>query len=185
MIKLLDLLEMANIIRKGRSKILRVGDIKLKNLKLKDVTGNIVTYYAGPKNNLFGPGFYIAYFMDSDESARALKANEIDMIFFPHSSINMYGSSPITDIWKRNKRQRGKKHILGVVTAYINEEKKTLWIDKLSVRSNSRRNNIGTFLINAVKKEWSGYGFFSSKTTNDGTKFFSSFSDDEKPEIDK
>jgi hypothetical protein len=158
--------EMANISLQGKQAF--ANDNPLKNATVEDVSGNVVLFRSDT-GGFFAPGFTLVYFMDSDESAQAMKDGKIPYLMVPRGTFHS-GGNPITDIWKKKFQKPGTEHILGVVEGNSNENE--IYIDMITVRPGWQRNSIARKMIEILKKNFPKAKLETSSTTDKGAKFF-------------
>jgi hypothetical protein len=172
MIKLKTILEevlneMPLITRQGKE--LYGDDKPLKDLKIQDVSENIVTIVADKDGIFWRKGFFLAYFMDSPESVQAIKNQKIDYLIIHDRPIYNFSFSPITAVWNKNTPQQ--KHILGMLQGWIMDDKKEIYVDKASVRPGFKRNSIATKLLKTLESNHPGYIINFSGPTKNGAAF--------------
>jgi hypothetical protein len=163
-----NLIEMAVISKVGKT-------VMADNEPLKsataDVDGNIVIMRVPETNMLFHKGFTLVYFMSSDDAAKRMAAGKIPYKMIHDRPMFAWGSSPITDIWKK-KFDKDQSEILGMLQGTTDE--KEIYIDKMSVRPAYRRSSINTRMVNALKKNYPNAAVNFSGPTKDGSKFIKS-----------
>lgn len=144
------------------------GDTKLRDADIDTVMGNIVVFRMD-QGGFFAPGYTLVYFMDSDESAKAMKEGKLPYLMIPRGSFHS-GGNPITDVWKKKYQKPGTEHILGLIEGNSNEHQ--IYIDMISVRPGWKRNTIAAKMLQAIKKLYPNAKVGTSAKTNDGEKFF-------------
>lgn len=156
--------------KKGETAL--AGDKPLKDQAVEEVTGNIVVIRQGKGGGFLAEGFTLVYFMDSDESAQAMKQGQIPYLMVPRGTF-MGGGSPITDIWLKKFQKPGTHHILGVIEGHSDEE--TIFIDMVTVRPGWKRNHIAKLMMDRLKKTFPEAKLSTSTQTDDGQKLFQSY----------
>lgn len=164
-----SLLEMAVISKKGKK--VYADDNLLKNVPLESVEGNIVTFRMA-EAGLFPAGFTLAYFMDSDESAKLMTTGKLPYKFVPERPRFSFTAAPIHDVWKK-KADKGQEAILGMVQGITNDDE--IYVDKMTVRPGYRRNSITRRLIDALKKKHPNAAVNFSGPTKEGASFVKSY----------
>ena len=153
------------------------GDKPLKGKDVEEVIGNIVVFRQGTPNGIFAEGWTLVYFMDSDESAQAIKQGKIPYLTVPVGTFYS-GGSPITDIWKKKFQKPGTEHILGVIQGHSDD--KSIFIDMITVRPGWKRNHIAKLMMDRLKKTFPEAKLTTSSRTNDGEKLFKSYNGEEQ-----
>jgi hypothetical protein len=156
--------------KKGKTAL--AGDKPLKGQAVEEVTGNIVVIRQGKGGGFLPEGWTLVYFMDSDESAQAMKQGQIPYLMVPRGTF-MSGGSPITDIWLKKFQKPGTHHILGVIEGHSDEE--TIFIDMVTVRPGWKRNHIAKLMMDRLKKTFPEAKLTTSTQTGDGQKLFKSY----------
>jgi hypothetical protein len=146
------------------------GDTELKKADVDKVMGNIVVFRMD-KGGFFAPGYTLVYFMDSDESATAMKEGKLPYLMVPRGAFHS-GGNPITDVWKKKYQKPGTEHILGLIEGNSSEE--GIYVDMISVRPGWKRNSIASKMLQAIKKLYPQAKVGTSGKTDDGEKFFKS-----------
>lgn len=164
------LLEMPVISRQGKSVL--AGDVELRDVPVAAVLENIVIFYQPAENNFVPKGFMLAFFMDSAESAQAMKEGKIPYKYVHNRIRSQWDSSPITDVWKKSQDE-GQHNILGVVQGHVDEQE--IYVDKMTVRPGYKRHTINTKLIQALQDHFSGRTTNFSGPTKDGSRFIKAF----------
>lgn len=157
------------IARKGKK--VTADGVPLRGLPLATVRGNIVVFHT-EKASIMPAGFTLAYFMDSDESARAMKAGELAYKYVHDRLRFSWDSAPIRDVWKK-ENDKGQEHILGVVQGIVDDSE--IYVDKMTVRPGYKRQTINTKLIQALQATFPNRPVHFSGPTEDGSKFIKSF----------
>lgn len=148
------------------------GDKPLKKQNVEKVTGNIVVIRQGTEGGFLAVGWTLVYFMDSDESAQAMKEGKIPYLIVPRGTF-MSGGSPITDIWLKKFQKPGTEHILGIIEGHSDD--KTIYIEMISVRPGWKRNHIAKLMMDRLKKSFPEAKLTTSTQTDDGQKLFKSY----------
>lgn len=145
----------------------------LKDLKIDDVQGNIVIFYSKEGNIAWPAGKWMTYFMDTEESAQAMKRGEIAYLVFVPGTLTarFNGYAMITDVWKKNRQGKGTEHIVGIADGHYDIEQNSIFLDNISVRPGWKRNTIASKLIEVTKDNFETKVHTHSKTTDDGYKF--------------
>jgi len=164
---------MAVISKKGKR--VYADDKLLKDLPLDSVRGNIVVFRM-PHEGIFPAGFTLAFFMDSDASAKDMAAGKLPYKMVPDRPLFLANFAPITDVWKK-KMDKGQEAILGVLQGTSNEQE--IYADKLTVRPGYQRNSIGTKLIDVLKKDYPNAVVNYSGPTKAGSAFIKSYTGSE------
>lgn len=149
----------------------KAGDQPLKGMKLEDIKGNIV-FFRNDKPSIFAAGFTLMYFMDSEESAQAMKEGKIPYLMVPRGTFHS-GGSPITDIWKKRFQKPGTEHILGVIEGNTNDE--IIYIDMVTVRPGYQRNRIATLMMDMIKQRFPNAKIETSSRTEKGEKLYKAY----------
>jgi hypothetical protein len=163
------LLEMPVILKSGKK--VYADDKLLREVPLEYVRGNIVVFRS-PKETFFPAGFTLVYFMDSEESAKAMAAGKLPYKVVQDRPRNAWNMSPITDVWKK-KYDEGQQHILGVAQGITNE--KEVYVDKLTVRPGYKRASISRKLIDVFKEHYPNAVVNFSGPTKQGAAFVKSY----------
>ena len=159
------------------------GDKPLKGQNVEEVYGNIVVIRQGTEGGFLAVGWTMVFFMDSDESAQAMKKGEIPYLMVPRGTF-MHGGSPITDIWLKKFQKPGTEHILGVIEGHSDE--KSIFIDMITVRPGWKRNHIAKLMMDRLKKTFPEAKWTTSKQTDAGQKLSKSYGgEQEKTDEDK
>ena len=161
--------------KKGKTAL--AGDNPLKGQAVEEVTGNIVVIRQGKGVGFLPEGWTLVYFMDSDESAQAMKQGQIPYLMVPRGTF-MSGGSPITDIWKKKFQNPGTEHIIGVIQGHSDD--KSIFIDMITVRPGWRRNHIAKLMMDRLKKTFPEAKLTTSSRTNDGEKLFKSYNGEDR-----
>lgn len=148
------------------------GDEPLKGQSVEKVMGNIVVLRQGKEGGFVAVGWTMVYFMDSDESAQAMKKGEIPYLVVPRGTF-MGGGSPVTDIWKKKFQKPGTEHILGVIEGHSDD--KNIFIDMITVRPGWKRNHIAKLMMDRLKKTFPDAKLTTSTQTDAGQKLFKSY----------
>jgi hypothetical protein len=165
--KVNNLQEMPQLSLKGKKAY--ADDVPLKTMPIEKVEENIVVF-RNPHESFFGPaGTCYLYFMDSKESADAMKLNKIPMLIIPRGTFHS-GGSPITDVWKKRFQKPGTEHILGLIEGIATED--IIYIDMISVRPGWQRNRVASLMMDALKDMFPKAKVQTSGTTDKGKKFF-------------
>jgi ribosomal protein S18 acetylase RimI-like enzyme len=141
-------------------------------LDLSAVENNIVMFRESNSNSLFGAGFTLVFFMDSEQSANDMRDGKLPYLMVPRGAFHS-GGSPITDIWKKKYQRPGTEHILGIFEGYTNEEE--IYIDMLTVRPKFQKNTIAKKIVDAVRKRFPNAKIYHSSPTDAGSKFNKSY----------
>ena len=166
------LMEMPQITQQGKTVL--ADNQPLKGLSVENVRGNIVVLREERGNFMFAAGWTIAYFMDSEESAQKMKKGEFDYLTINDRIQFQFNSAPITDVWTKKKRDnRGHEHILGIVQGITNENE--IYIDKMSVRAQFRKNSITSKLISVLKQTFPNAKVNFSGPTKQGASFIKKY----------
>ncbi len=158
------------VIRK-QGKQVYADDSPLRSLPVQAVRGNIVIFHS-PKETFLPAGFTLAFFMDSEESAQAMKEGKLPYKFVPDRARFSFTASPITDVWKK-ANDKGQENILGVVQGIVNDNE--IYVDKMTVRPGYKRHTINSKLIQALQAHFPDRPTNFSGPTEDGSKFIKSF----------
>lgn len=155
---------------------------RLRDLTVEQVAPNIVIFYSKEGNFLKPAGWVMAYFMDTEQAAKEMKAGKIDYPMFMPGSLQMRfaGYSMIDALWKKRKPlpnetpenalSRDKmRHVVGALEAYTIDD--GLFIDNISVRPGWKRNTVMTKLMKAVENNFPDMPITHSKTTKKGEAF--------------
>lgn len=153
-------------------KTVMANNIPLKNLDLEVVKKNIVVFRESNPNSIFGEGFTLVYFMDSEQSANDMLNGKIPYLMVPRGTFGG-GGNPITDIWKKQFQRPGTEHILGVFEGYTNDEQ--IFIDMITVRPKFQKNTIAKKIIDTIRKKFPNAKIEHSGTTDAGSKFMKSY----------
>ena len=110
-----------------------------------------------------------------------MNSGEYDFVMYPYASMSMAWQKgfipPLKRIWtkKFQKDNKGSEHLLGVVKAYLIEEKgkKELFIDMMSVNPNSKKKGIMSYMIKDLRDTFnlSKDQVKFSQLTKEGDKF--------------
>lgn len=165
--------------KKGKTAL--AGDKPLRELPLEDIRGNIVVFREPRENQMLAKGFTLVYFMDSDESAAAMKAGQIPYLMVPRGTFHS-GGSPITDIWSKRFQRPGTEHILGVIEGMTDEN--IIYIEMITVRPGWKRNHIAKAMQDVLRKDFPNAKITTSSRTDAGEKLAKGTGiSDEKPEV--
>jgi len=163
------LLEMPVISKRGTD--VYADEELLKKMPLSAVKGNIVIFRQ-PTESLFPAGFTLAYFMDSDESALAMKENKLPYKVVPERPRNDWNAAPIKDVWKK-KFDKGQEAILGLVQGITNDQE--IYVDKMTVRPAYKKSSITRKLIDALKADFPNATVNFSGPTKEGAQFIQKY----------
>lgn len=159
--------EMPQISKKGKK--VMADDEPLKGQDVEKVVGNIVVIRQGTPGGFIEEGWTMVYFMDSEESAQAMKQGQIPYLIVPIGTFAS-GGSPITDIWKKKFCGKpGQEHILGVIQGH--SDNKSIYIDMITVRPGFQRNHIAKLMVDRLKKTFPEAEVTTSSRTDKGEKF--------------
>ena len=128
---------------------------------------------------MFPAGKIIAYFHDEEWRPLYDKGEAGIIIFNPmRGSLSQYGSSPITDIWKKsyNKKIKHSEMIWACIEGQI--VKGNILIQMMSTRPGYKRNSINKKMIDAIVKDHKK-PIVWDEPTEDGLKFIKSYSGDD------
>ena len=153
-------------------------DEPLKGQDVEKVIGNIVVLRQGKPGGFVAQGWTMVYFMDSDESAQAMKRGEIPYLVVPRGTF-MGGGSPITDIWLKKFQKPGTEHILGVIEGHSDD--KNIFIDMITVRPGWKRNHIAKLMMDRLKKTFPEADLTTSTQTDAGQKLFKGYGGKQAP----
>jgi len=159
--------EMANIVKTGKK--LTINDKPLKDATIEQLSENILHWRLDKNSFLYKEGFTMVWFVDSDEAAKYLAANSDNLLFFPQKV--GFTSSPITDIWLRNKP--AQKNIIGALEASTFPD--CIYIDMMSVRKGYMGNGINNMMIKFLIKEFPNAILKFSEPTKDGLAFIKKY----------
>ena len=147
-----------------------------------DDAGTSMGMYHEKKGNFIVPkGQIYLWLYDNEDGASKMNSGEYDFVMYPYASISMVGQRgfipPLKRIWtkKFQKDHKGSEHLLGVVKAYLIEEKgkKELFIDMMSVNPNSKKKGIMSYMIKDLRDTFnlSKDQVKFSQLTKEGDKF--------------
>ena len=162
--------ESPQMTKKGATAL--AGDKPLKGQDVGEVVGNIVVIRQGKGGGFIAEGFTLVYFMDSEESAQAMKEGKLPYLMVPRGTF-MGGGSPITDIWLKKFQKPGTEHILGVIEGHSDD--KNIFIDMITVRPGWKRNHIAKLMMDRLKKTFPEAKLTTSTQTDSGKKLFKGY----------
>lgn len=174
------LVEMPQIAKQGKS--VTADGQSLKDVPLDFVRGNIVVFRQ-PTESMFPAGFTLVYFMDSDESAQAMKEGKLPYKLVPDRSVSQaFTSSPITDVWKK-ANDKGQGGILGMLQGVTDD--KEIYVDKMTVRPGFKRQSMTTKMVDTLKRRFPRAAVNFSSPTDEGSKFIKAYTgnDWKKPQV--
>jgi len=125
-----------------------------------DDEGTSMGMYHEKKGNFIVPkGQIYLWLYDNEDGASKMNSGEYDYVFYPYASMSMAWQRgfipPLKRIWtkKFQKEHKGSEHLLGVIKAYLIEEKgkKELFIDMMSVNPNSKKKGIMSYMIKDLR----------------------------------
>lgn len=162
-----------------KGKTAMAGRVPLRDLEPELSQENIVFIRQPEDSFLAAAGFTLIYFMDTPESAEAMKRGKLPYLMIPRAR-QLGGSgarNPITDVWKKNFQKPGTEHILGLLQAHSDEGK--IFIDMMSVRPTWQRNKINSLMIDTIKCSYPKAKLTFSQPTDAGKKFINQYSPDD------
>ena len=168
------IMEMPQISRHGKKVV--AGDEPLKGQNVEKVVGNIVVIRQETSGGFIPEGWTLVYFMDSEESAEAMKSGKVPYLLVPVGTFHS-GGSPITDIWKKRFQKPGHEHILGVMQGHSDNE--NIFIDMLTVRPGFQRNHIAKLIMDRLQKTFPDAKITTSSRTDKGAAFCKGYGIDE------
>jgi hypothetical protein len=147
-----------------------------------DDAGTSMGMYHEKKGNFIVPkGQIYLWLYDNEDGASKMNSGEYDFVMYPYASMSMAWQKgfipPLKRIWtkKFQKDHKGSEHLLGVVKAYLIEEKgkKELFIDMMSVNPNSKKKGIMSYMIKDLRETFnlSKDQVKFSELTKEGEKF--------------
>ena len=147
-----------------------------------DDAGTSMGMYHEKKGNFIVPkGQIYLWLYDNEDGASKMNSGEYDFVMYPYASMSMAWQKgfipPLKRIWtkKFQKDHKGSEHLLGVVKAYLIEEKgkKELFIDMMSVNPNSKKKGIMSYMIKDLRDTFnlSKDQVKFSQLTKEGDKF--------------
>ena len=160
------LLEMPVITKKGKN--VYADEQPLRDVPDTDVQGNIVLIRQPTASGFFPEGFTLAYFMDSEESADAMKAGQLPYKFVHDRPRFSFTAAPITDVWK-GKQDKGQRSILGMIQGTSNDDE--IYVDKMTVRPGYKRHSIMRKLVAALQRRFPNAKVNYSGPTKEGASF--------------
>ncbi len=166
-IELLNEMPVISLRGKGKDSAVYADEEKLKEVDVEKLDDNIV-FFRQDTPSFLPEGSTWVYFMDSEESAKDMKAGKIPMLMVPQGTF-MSGGSPITDVWSRRFAKAGTEHILGMIEGNTNED--TIYINMMTVRPKYKRNTINTKMIQFLQKQFPKAKVQFSSPTDQGKKF--------------
>ena len=167
--------EMPQMSLKGKQAM--AGDAPLKGMDVENVRGNVV-FMRNDKPGFMVEGFSLVYFMDSEESAQAMKEGKLPYLMIPRGTFHS-GGSPITDVWKKKFQRPGTEHILGLIEANTSPE--MIYIDMISVRPGWQRNHVAKLMIDILKRQFPQAKMETSSRTDKGEKLYKGLQKKEEP----
>lgn len=175
MIKLKNLLtEMPVITKKGEK--VYAGDKPLSKIDLKTIEPNMSAWLVKDGNFLFPPGQLIVWFHKTEDWWDKINSGEYDLVLFPPPRRYDFTASPITDVWKKNKKTRGKEEVIGLL--YAKEISKGIVIQMMSVRGGYRNNKVNSLMIKYVQSMAPNKPLIFKDPTKMGWKFIEKFASD-------
>ena len=156
-----------------------------------DDTGTSMVMYHEKKGNFFvAKDTVYLWFYNVENSAEKIESGEFDYVLYPFSSLGMMGQKgfipPLKKIWtkKFQKKTKGSEHLLGVIKAFLIEEKgkKELYIDMMSVNPTKKKKGVMSYMIKDLRDTFDltqeqitfsdltdeGKKFLAKKTYDDG-----------------
>lgn len=156
--------EMPTISRAG--KVVLAGDKPLRDTPLDTASSNIVVFYSSKASFMLPAGFMMCFFMDSEESAEAMRTGQINYGIWPPGRRSYDMGNPISDVWRAG---RFDKRILGAINGVVDD--KEIYIDKMSVRPGFKRASINSKMIDKLKDQFPGRTVNYSGVTRAGAAF--------------
>jgi len=166
--KLWLLSEMPVISLQGKTVL--ADDKPLKEVDVDNVKNNIVSFQQATKSIFHEAGAIWVYFLDSEESAKKMIAQQIPFLTVPTIAD---GDDPITEVWKKRYAKKGTEHILGLLEGNANE--KDIYINMMTVRPKYKRNTINTKMIQFLQSEFPNAKISFSSPTPEGKKFINKY----------
>lgn len=105
-----------------------------------------------PKNNIY------AWLYDVGDASEKLNSQEFDMVFFGAANISMAFQKgfvpPLLRVWspKYQKETKGSKHLMGIVQAWYDEDKKKLYVMMMTTNPKHRRKGINGHIVKAIRE---------------------------------
>ena len=152
-------------------------DKPLKEVDVDNVKNNIVFFRAENKDWRYHVGATWVYFLDSEESAEKMNAEQIPMLIVPQTTY-YDGGNPITDVWKKRFAREGTEHILGILEGNTTEDE--IYINMMTVRPKYKRNTINTKMTQFLQSEFPNAKISFSSPTPEGEKFINKYTKMEK-----
>jgi hypothetical protein len=171
--------EFAAFVKQGKHLVDPSTGLPLKALSLDAVNDNITVFFNSKQNIMFPAGKVLAYFHDEKWLPLYDEGKAGILMFNPmRGSLSQYGSSPISDIWKKsyNKRIENSEMIWSCIEGQITEG--YLVIQMMSTRPGYKRNSINKKMLDAIKKDHKE-PILWDEPTEDGMKFIKNYSGDD------
>ena len=87
----------------------------------------------------------------------------------PYIHVANLTTSPFVALWRMKSTD---KRVLGTIQGHLGgDDLDTIYVDFMTVRSNARRQNVNSQMINALKKEWPDKKIEYIDLTDQGKKF--------------
>jgi hypothetical protein len=120
---------------------------------------DMIMYHEKKGNFIIPKGQIYLWLYDGENIGEKLQNEEYNWVFYPYASQNMAWASdfipPLKRIWtkKFQKEHKGSEKLLGVIKAFLIEEKdkKELYIDMMSVNPKSKKKGIMSYMIKELR----------------------------------
>ena len=171
--------EFAAFVKHGKHLVDPSTGLPLKALSLDAVDKNITVFFNSKQNIMFPAGKVLAYFHDEEWLPLYNEGKAGILMFNPmRGSLSQYGTSPITDIWKKsyNKRVENSEMIWACIEGQIVNG--YLVIQMMSTRPGYKRNSINKKMLDAIKRDHKE-PILWDEPTEDGMKFIKNYSGDD------
>lgn len=166
-------------------KVIKANSIPLKLVNSLDLFDQNMALYLEEKGNwFFAAGVFMLWLFKDEGQVDKLNKGETDMLLFAPGRLS-FDSSPIDDIWKKNSRLKNSDKVVAAIQGWYDKDKKSVYINMLSVRPGWRRNGIATHMMHGLSIYFKGCKFSTSKTTSDGKAFFDSMPGANRPISDE
>jgi len=147
-----------------------------------DDTGTSMAMYHEKKGNfMVAKDTVYLWLYNVENIGEKIESGEFDYVLYPFSSLGMMWQRgfipPLKKIWtkKFQKKTKGSEHLLGVIKAFLIEEKgkKELYIDMMSVNPTKKKKGIMSYMIKDLRNTFdlTQEQITFSDLTDEGKKF--------------
>lgn len=120
---------------------------------------DMIMYHEKKGNFIIPKGQVYLWLYEGDNIGEKLQSEEYNWVFYPYTSQNLAWQSgyipPLKKIWtkKFQKDHKGSEKLLGVIKAFLTDEKgeKELFIDMMSVNPTKKKKGIMSYMIKELR----------------------------------